>query len=116
MRTALVDLPLKMARNGIVHDDGAKVARVQAGGGRSPCGRWTSGSRHWTGVPAAWTSSWAGSLNLCTGQRPGEGGGMSTLPAIGVHVHVPWGAGSAEGDVVMPTTRDSADRLSSLSS
>ena len=25
---------------------------------------------------------------------------MSTLPAIGTHVRVPWGAGSAEGDVV----------------
>ena len=25
---------------------------------------------------------------------------MSTLPAIGAHVRVPWGAGSAEGDVV----------------
>lgn len=25
---------------------------------------------------------------------------MTTLPAIGAHVRVPWGAGSAEGDVV----------------
>ena len=25
---------------------------------------------------------------------------MSTLPAIGAHVRVPWGAGIAEGDVV----------------